>query len=228
MSKGLSRAEVQTVALNFVASLNYKVPLDFKIRDSWKEIYGFDSMCGGAFHSAEKPGQRGFVTIAANNHRSIDAVQRTIQHEILGHYLLNTYTPAEKQEVINKLMSTQGETSLADHWHKVKHQYSDKNQSIQAEELFAAIAERIDIHKRPKALGDNLLNDAGSVTLDSIESTILHRVRLLQDGLLTQKTYPSTDVHNGPISGVELERRLEGWRRDRGIEPSPVKPGPGM
>lgn len=228
MSRGLSTAEVQTVALNFVASLNYKVPLDFKIRDTWKEIYGFDSLCGGAFHSAEKPGERGFVTVAAKNHRSPDAVQRTIQHEILGHYLLNTYTPAEKREVIGRIMSTQNEPNLAEQWQKVKHHYPDKNLSIQAEELFAAIAERIDIHKRPKSIGDSLLNDSGTVTLDSIESTILHRVKLLKDGLLGQKTYPSTDVHAGPVSGVDLERRLEGWRRDRGIDPTPTKPGPGM
>ena len=113
-------------------------------------LYGTDGLCGGAFHSAESKSDRGFVTIAANNHKSKEAVQRTLQHEILGHYLINTYSPQAKREVIGRIMATQNEPSLEEQWRKVKFAYPDKSLSIQTEELFASIAERIDINKSPK------------------------------------------------------------------------------
>lgn len=228
MSRGLSRAEVQSIALDFVESLNYKVPLDYRIRDTWKQLYGTDGLCGGAFHSAESKSDRGFVTIAANNHKSKEAVQRTLQHEILGHYLINTYNPQEKREAIISIMATQNEPSLEEHWRKVKSAYRDKPLSIKAEELFATIAERVDINKSPNISADPLLANSTKTTFQSIESSIQHRVAMLKEGKLTQQTFPDTDVHSGPFISSNLERRVTEWRSNNPSDHQPKPPAPGM
>lgn len=228
MSRGLSRAEVQSIALDFAESLNYKVPLDYRIRDTWKQLYGTDGLCGGAFHSAESKSDRGFVTIAANNHKSKEAVQRTLQHEILGHYLINTYSPQAKREVIGRIMATQNEPSLEEQWRKVKFAYPDKSLSIQTEELFASIAERIDINKSPNISADPLLANSTTTTFQSIESSIQHRVDMLKEGKLTQQTFPDTDVHSGPFISSNLERRVTEWRSNNPSDHQPKPPAPGM
>ncbi|WP_045861805.1 hypothetical protein [Teredinibacter purpureus] len=225
MSKGLSVAEAQAVALSFVESMNYQVPLDYKIRDSWKELYGFDSLCGGAFHSAEGQGDRGFATIAAGNHRSKEALQRTLQHEVLGHYLINTYTPTEKSDVIKKIMDAgqSNEPSLERHWNQVRNQYSEKHPSVQAEEVFALIAERVEVnHNHHFKTTDDILNSPG-VTLSGIQSTIQHRIDLLKAGDLEQQTFPSNDVHS-QINLKGFERRAGDWMADhqRTETPSPT------
>jgi hypothetical protein len=226
MSRGLSRAEVQSIALDFVESLNYKVPLDFRIRDTWKQLYGADGLCGGAFHSAESKSDRGFVTIAANNHKSKEAVQRTLQHEILGHYLINTYSPLAKREVIGRIMASQNEPSLEEQWRKVRFAYPDKPLSIQAEELFASIAERVDINKSPNISADPLLENSTALTLQSIETSIQYRANTLKDGNLTQQTFPDTDVHSGPFIGANLERRVTEWRSNNPTDHQSKTPSP--
>lgn len=213
MAKGLSVGQAQAVAMDFAESMNFRVPLDFKIRDTWKEIYGFDSTYGGAYHSAPSEGARGFVTIAAGNHQAADALQRTLQHEILGHFLINTYTPAEKQDAITKIMEAdhRNEPSLAGHWDKAKALYPDKPRSVQAEEVFAMIAERTQInHDHHFKMSDQILGKT-QITLQDIENTIQHRVDLLKSGELEQKTFPDTDVHSRMNTDGGFERRVSEW-----------------
>jgi len=214
MGKGVSKEAAKTIAIDFVNSLNYQVPLDFKIRDSWKELYGVDGIGGGGFHSAVSNNERGIVTVAANNHRSNAAVLRTLQHEILGHYLVNTYTPQEKRAAIAGIMASQNEPSLKEHWQKVNAQYSEMPLSIQAEEVFASIAERVDINPLNHPTKDLLLTETSSINLNSVESSIQHRVNLLKAGELEQKTFPNTDIHSGPFAGFDLELRATEWKRN--------------
>ncbi len=77
---------------------------------------------------------------AASTRDGADA-RRTLRHEILGHFGLNTFTPADKRQILDTIMAAQGEGALAPFWERVRRQYADKSEPIQAEEAFALAAE---------------------------------------------------------------------------------------
>jgi len=230
MSKGLTLDDAKSVILSFAESLNFRIPLDYKVRDSWKELYGVDGTAGGGFHSAESVSERGIVTIAAGNHRSKAALQRTLQHEVLGHYLINTYSPMEKKQIIRNIIASENSPSLSPHWEKVKTIYPDVPISIQAEEVYASIAERIDISPPFQLTTDNVSLNASKgvndneIAIEDIENSILTRFSLLKDGKIQQKTFPNTDVHSGPYVGSDLERRVTQWRNNHGMDKEIAKP----
>lgn len=78
---------------------------------------------------------------AASTRDGADA-RRTLRHEILGHFGLNTFTPADKRQILDTIMAAQGEGALAPFWARVRRQYADKSEPIQAEEAFALAAEQ--------------------------------------------------------------------------------------
>lgn len=149
MTKGLTREKAKAAIMNFERFLNFKVRLDYKVRDTWKDFYGIDGAGGGGFHSATSPGGRGFITIVAGNHKSTAALQRTLQHEVLGHYLINTYSPAEKRLVIENILASKNSPPLSASWDKVKTIYPDMPLTVQAEEVYASFAERLNISRSP-------------------------------------------------------------------------------
>jgi hypothetical protein len=227
VSKGLTQAEAKATIMNFAGFLNFRVPLDYKIRDTWKALYGVDGTGGGGFHSASAPGGRGVVTIAAGNHKSSAALQRTLQHEVLGHFLINTYPPAEKRQIIENIISSENSPHLSANWDKVKTIYPDMPLTVQAEEVYASVAERLDLSRIPSAEEDTCLHNSNRlITTADIENSILNRVRDLQAGALEQKTFPDTDIHTGPFISANLERRLAEWRVDHGVDrgPAPTEP----
>ncbi|QHQ15787.1 hypothetical protein GMW39_07805 [Pectobacterium parmentieri] len=68
-------------------------------------------------------------------------IRRTLRHEVLGHYGLNTFKPADKKLVLDALLQTRQDPKFRSLWEQVEQNYSDKQESFQAEEVFAHAAE---------------------------------------------------------------------------------------
>lgn len=140
--KPISVAEAEAAALAFLADYNGNIELDYRIRKSQHELYGpagsVDKIgvVKGAYHP-----ERGLFTLAADHLSSMEDVRETLRHEILGHYGLDTFTPEDKQALLEKIIASKNDPSLAQAWRRISGLYSDMPEIVQAEEVFAYLAE---------------------------------------------------------------------------------------
>ena len=212
--RGVSVSTAKQVAGDFAGFLNYSLPYDFHIRAAWRDIYGVESTSGGAYHPAESADSRALVTIAAGNHASPAAIQRTLQHEILGHMMLNTYTPQQKAHVLNQLIEAKDSPSLAPVWDKVNQLYNDKSIGIRAEEVFCHIAENTNIRAVASPGYDPLLISASAPTYAIVEAPIAYKIECAQAHKLQFQTFPDTDVHSQVSNVFECRQAAGNWLQD--------------
>lgn len=211
---GVTEDKAEQVASEFAAYLNYSLPYDFQIRAAWRDIYGVESTSGGAYHPAESADSRALVTIAAGNHASPAAIQRTLQHEILGHMMLNTYTPQQKAHVLNQLIEAKDTPSLAPVWDKVDQLYSDQSIGIRAEEVLCHIAENTNLRSVASPGYDPLLISASSPTYDTVEASIAYKIGRAQAHKLRFQTFPDTDIHSQVSNVFECRQAAGNWLQD--------------
>uniref|UniRef100_UPI0022E0E83A methyltransferase n=1 Tax=unclassified Aeromonas TaxID=257493 RepID=UPI0022E0E83A len=80
----------------------------------------------------------------AGGARAKAEVVSTLRHEVLGHYGLDTFTPDDKQHLLQKLIDAKNEKWIAPVWQQISGDsvYSKNSDLHQAEEVFAHIAEK--------------------------------------------------------------------------------------
>ncbi|MDY7841595.1 LPD38 domain-containing protein [Aeromonas caviae] len=71
-------------------------------------------------------------------------VVTTLRHEVLGHYGLDTFTPSDKEALLQKLIDAKQEKWIAPVWQQIAGDsfYGKQSALHQAEEVFAHLAER--------------------------------------------------------------------------------------
>jgi hypothetical protein len=141
--QGMSVEAVQIIVDEFLAEYNGHIPVTALIRQTQEELYGdaasrekIGYRIDGAYHPA-----RHIITLAAANMGDKGAVQRTLRHELLGHYGLNTFKPHEKRALLDSVLDTRKEASLKPSWDRVDRDYAMLNDLQKAEEVFAFVAE---------------------------------------------------------------------------------------
>ncbi|MBD1108470.1 hypothetical protein HXV84_28510 [Pseudomonas amygdali pv. morsprunorum] len=77
--------------------------------------------------------------------------ERTLRHEILGHYGINTFSPAEKRAVLDGIVAGRNAPKLVELWAQVDQLYPALNDSRKAEEVFAFACENIEPQARADA-----------------------------------------------------------------------------
>jgi hypothetical protein len=141
--KGLSVDEVKRLADEFLAEYNGNIPVKIIVGSTQEALYGPEvttekiGKIEGAYH-----GGRAAISLAAANICDKSALRRTLRHELLGHYGLNTFKAAEKRALLDKVLETRQEPSLKDIWDRVDRNYANKSELIKAEEVFAFVAEQ--------------------------------------------------------------------------------------
>ncbi|RBG59351.1 toxin, partial [Xanthomonas oryzae pv. oryzae] len=123
---GLSVEEAQQAVDEFLAEYNGNIPVTAVVRATQEEIYGSEASreklgyrIDGAYHPARR-----IFTLAASNMGDEGAVRRTLRHELLGHYGLNTFSPAEKRALLDRVLETRHEPSLSHIWKRVERDYA--------------------------------------------------------------------------------------------------------
>lgn len=88
---------------------------------------------------------------APRNEQGMGGVERakaevvtTLRHEVLGHYGLDTFTPSDKEALLQKLIDAKQEKWIAPVWQQIAGDsfYGKQSALHQAEEVFAHIAEK--------------------------------------------------------------------------------------
>lgn len=203
--KGVSLEEAQRIADAFMADYNGHIPLDIMVVNRQEDAYGAAAtrdkvgIIKGAYHSGS-----GKLVLVAANLRSARDGRETLRHEVVGHFGLNTFEPAIKRRILDRILETEKVPSLRPAWRHVNRHYpADTTPAdIRAEEVFAYLAERE--KGRFGAAWDrvlSLLNRAMRQTglskhplsraeLHYLASTISKEIR---DGRRQQRTFPATD-----------------------------------
>ncbi|WP_370550061.1 hypothetical protein NMD68_07710 [Edwardsiella tarda] len=130
-----------------------------------------------------------FVLVNAASIRDEADARRTLRHEILGHFGLNTFTPADKRQILDAIMAAQGEKELSTLWNEVRRGYSHKSQSIQAEEVFALAAEQ-ERKERGARSGRRIIP---ARVLHAVQSG-LRRAGLVTGGMRLGELYDAVDA----------------------------------
>lgn len=200
---GVSAREAQAVVDAFMERYQGNIPLEVRVSATQEELYGPQATVAnvgrlkGAYHPA-----RGMMTIVSSNAHSVRDIQRTLRHEVLGHYGLNTFKPAEKRAVLDRVLETQGSRGMEKVWDTVRRHYPDAPRDIQAEEVFAHVAEM-----ERSALGqawDRVLTGlqravrATGLSRAPLRLSELHDLarqigKGIQEGRRSQQTQPASD-----------------------------------
>ncbi len=140
--KGMDVDQVQKVVDEFLQEYNGNVPLEFRIKNTQEELYGPEATIDniGRIYGAYHPRKQLFV-LAASNLQDNGAVRKTLRHEIIGHYGLNILSPKDKELLLEKIAASRNSPSLKDAWRNVDQSYADAPKNVQAEEIFAFVAE---------------------------------------------------------------------------------------
>jgi len=131
-SRGVRKDEARSVLAEFKQDIGGRaefVPIEFSDKDSSKK----------AEHISTPQGDS--IIIYLNNHNSKEDIYSTLKHEWVIHHGLNTFTPADKKKIINRLRASKGEQSLRKAWEFIRQNYSNESPEKQAEELLAYMAE---------------------------------------------------------------------------------------
>ncbi len=140
--KGMEIDQVQKVVDGFLKEYNGNIPLKFRIEKTQEELYGPEATIKniGRIYGAYHPKEQQFV-LAAANLQDDGAIRKTLRHEIIGHYGLNVLEPKDKALLLEKITASRSVPSLKSAWENVDKNYTDAPKNVQAEEVFAFIAE---------------------------------------------------------------------------------------
>ncbi|GAB4591925.1 hypothetical protein ETAR_15280 [Edwardsiella tarda] len=144
-----------------------------------------------------------FVLVNAASIRDEADARRTLRHEILGHFGLNTFTPADKRQILDAIMAAQGERALAPFWERVRRQYADKSESIQAEEVFALAAEQ-ERKERGARSGRRIIP---ARVLHAVQSG-LRRAGLVTGGMRLGELYDAVDAISDGIRHGHRQQQI--------------------
>lgn len=210
----ISLAEAEAAAQAFLADYNGNIPLTYRIRKTQRELYGPQGdvdqlgIVKGAYH----PG-RGLFTLAADHLSDTADVRETLRHEILGHYGLDTFKPADKQALLEKILASKAEPSLKSAWDFVARVYADKSDLVQAEEVFTHLAEQ----ERSSALKavdflrtalTRLLRNVGFKRGVITRTELLREVEVIAKGIRNgSRTYRGGNVEAGSSRERQAETR---------------------
>ncbi|KZX57877.1 hypothetical protein A3709_19840 [Halioglobus sp. HI00S01] len=208
------------VLADFSAPLNLPNDVQISVFGHWKEITGESGSYGGIYRPGARPGDRTEVAVACYNHSTAEALLRTLRHEVQGHYLINTLTPEQKANVLSQIIDMQSEPSMQPLWDEVSGAYADQGITVQAEEVFANIAQDVDASLprdlRPAA------TDRDITPKERIAGFIHDQCDRISTGLAKTQIFYVNDVHPKlSADPAEFERRasakegasLDGSRR---------------
>ena len=140
---GMTVDKATRLANKFLAEYNGNIGVQLIVVARQEDKYGPANTAErfGIIKGAYHPERRAFVLVASNLGDEEDA-RRTIRHELLGHYGLNTFKPAEKRALLDSVLETRQEPSLKNIWARVDRNYADRPELYKAEEVFAFVAEQ--------------------------------------------------------------------------------------
>lgn len=234
MTLNIERAKV--LVLEFCATYPVSSTIGYKIRETQEELYGPQATreaAGTILGSFHPRGRR--ALFAAANFDTDEKFRRSLRHEILGHFGINTFKPEEKRAILEVIIEARNAPDVMPLWQEVDELYLGISDIRKAEELFAFACEVIDPDKRAEY----------APGLDSLQQVFMTRARpmlmrdlinittMVAEGLhdrsRSQQTFPASDsdqfkqgssANGNRVSGGMLAGMAQAIVEDVYFEPS--------
>jgi antirestriction protein ArdC/phage/plasmid primase-like uncharacterized protein len=240
--------------------------IKFKIRATQEELYGpnatranIGTVFGAHVPATEadrrvSPVYRGRCDLAYSVLGGDEDLRKTLRHEIIGHFGLNTLSADDKRGVLESIALSQGRDGIAQKWAQARRDYGSQPDLLIAEEVFCLYAENLDhllpsVVQPPAAL--ERIKSSGAQALDAQDINIIaaHIATGLHERTRDQVIFPidrraqfsrtaSDKADKTPFHDVvasELIRQIEAgtapwqkpWNADGGIGGMPLNPTTG-
>lgn len=137
--------DAKALVIEFCATYPVASTISYKLRETQEELYGPQATreAVGGILGAFRPGRRQ-ADFATSNFRNEDEFKETLRHEVLGHFGINTFNPAEKRAVLDGIIEARNESGMSELWDEVAQLYPEADDSLKAEEVFAFACEAIE------------------------------------------------------------------------------------
>jgi antirestriction protein ArdC/phage/plasmid primase-like uncharacterized protein len=162
--------------------------IKFKIRATQEELYGPNATRAnigtvfGAYVPATEadrrvsPVYRGRCDLAYSVLGGDEDLRKTLRHEIIGHFGLNTLSADDKRGVLESIALSQGRDGIAQKWAQARRDYGAQPDLLIAEEVFCLYAENLDnllpsVVQPPAAL--ERIKSSGAQALDAQDVNII-------------------------------------------------------
>ena len=194
----LTVKQAEDCVTEFCRQYRSALSLKYKIRDTQEELYGPQDTNTPVISAGYHP-HRGIVAIPAANLRDDQELRRTLRHEIIGHYGLNTFVPDEKRKLLEAILRSRDEASMRPIWKAVEQGYPNASSLLKAEEVFAFTAERLqpsqryDLAPGLDALAAVFNDDKATLDLRQLFAVTIVVASGLEQGTRLQQNFPTSD-----------------------------------
>lgn len=120
--------------------------LMFQVFDSRSIPSHYHENFKGGYNSLpqkDRGGVDGYIKIVYDRIESENDLYQVLNHEVLGHYGLNTFAPDEKKLLLEAIIQQKDTDAFKPFWDENRPFYGDKNIYEQAEEIFARYMEDV-------------------------------------------------------------------------------------
>lgn len=162
--------------------------IEFRIGATQEELYGpqatrerVGTIFGGYVPATRgdqerRPLYRGRCDLAYSVLGGTENLRKTLRHEIIGHFGLNTLSADNKRGVLESIALSQDQDGIAQKWAQARRDYGDQPDLLIAEEVFCLYAETLDnllpsIVQPPPAL--ERIQSSGAQALDAQDITTI-------------------------------------------------------
>lgn len=206
----LSIEQVKEYITDYVKIYKIAPYLHFKVRESAAELYGDEHnelFIQAAYepYAVEVDGKVGRVDINTGTNPSFGELHKSLNHEIIGHYGLTTYTPQEKRQILENIIIHKDE--LSDLWEYVEKNYKNEPLYLKAEEVFCLVAESITPAMHLEKPIDEFCFDP--LTKESLTNLVLHTANQLALGFSKRQTFYLDDITQIQLNIERSQQHLE-------------------
>lgn len=174
--------------------------ITFNLAQTQEEIYGPENTVAlrGRISGSYRAASLG-ADFALANSDSNEKFERTLRHEILGHFGINTFKPDEKRAVLNAIIEARSEVGLETLWGYVDRLYPGQSDMRNAEEVYALVCEAIEPSDRSAAIDGQKSYDEVCVSRTRAMriSDLINLTTMVAEGLhdstRSQQTFPESD-----------------------------------
>ncbi|WP_243756587.1 LPD7 domain-containing protein [Serratia ureilytica] len=192
--------EARQQIINFCATYPVAAELSYKLRETQEELYGPQATreAVGTLLGAYLPRRRR-VDFAVANFRDASDFERTLRHEVLGHYGINTFTAEEKRQVLDRLIASQNTPQLDTYWQTVNRLYTELPETRRAEEVYAFVCEnilpdvRVDVAAGEAAFRAAVVEQSRPMQYADMVAIATMVAEGLHDRSRRQQIFPATD-----------------------------------
>jgi hypothetical protein len=190
-----------------------------RLCNTLEEIYGnqLGNEVFGKIKATYHPA-RGEIIIPLANIRDNDDLERSLRHEAIGHFGINTFTADEKRRILTSIIDARDQPGINKIWDLVEENYPDRPILMKAEEVFAYSCEAIEPAKSiNQDQGNRALRETCTERTRPMQlQDLIAMTELVADGMRdrsrTQQIFPATDQDQFRITKLNPTVELGGQR----------------